>query len=73
MMIIDESTIIPPNKDDKKSFIEDAFETDNIAEKSPNGIADNHPDWIVNKEIVPKKPRPLCVRRMVKNLETYLK
>ncbi len=72
MMIIDETTIIQPSKDDKKSYIEDAFETDNIAEKSQNGIADNHPDWIVNKEIG-QKSLDLYVSRMVENLETYLK
>ena len=72
MMIIDESTVTLPSTDDKKSFIEDAFESDNIAEKSPNGIADNHPDWIVNKEIG-QKSLDLYVGRMVKNLGTYLK
>lgn len=72
MMIINETTVIPPSKNDKKSFVEDAFETDNIAEKSPDGIADNHPDWIVSKAIG-QKSLDLYVRRMVKNLETYLK
>lgn len=72
MMIIDETTIIPPSTDDKKSFIEDAFATDNIAEKSPNGIADNNPKWIVNKEIG-QKSLDLYVGRMVQNLKTYLK
>ena len=72
MMVIDESTVVPPSQKDKKSFIDDAFETDNIAEKSPYGIADNHPDWVVNKE-VGQKCLDLYVGRMVKNLKSYLK
>jgi creatinine amidohydrolase/Fe(II)-dependent formamide hydrolase-like protein len=71
MMVIDEATVKLPKKDDKKFFIQDAFETDNIAEKSSNGIADNHPEWVVNKEIG-QKSLDLYVARMLKNLETYL-
>lgn len=71
MMVIDESTIIFPTDKDKKSFVEDAFGTDNIAEKSPNGIADNHPEWVVNKE-VGQKSLDLYVGRMVRNLKKYL-
>lgn len=71
MMVIDESTIIFPTDKDKKSFVEDAFGTDNIAEKSPNGIADNHPEWVVNKE-VGQKSLDLYIGRMVQNLKKYL-
>ena len=71
MMIIDESTILLPTDKDKKYFIEDAFGTDNIAEKSLNGIADNHPKWVVNKEFG-QKSLDLYVRRMAQNLKKYL-
>jgi hypothetical protein len=72
MMIIDASTTTAPSKNDKKSFIEDPFETDNIAERSANGIADNHPDWIVNKE-VGQKSLDLYTERMIHNLREYVK
>jgi len=71
MLIIDESIVHIPSKDDKKFFITDAFETDNIIEKSPSGIADNHPNWIVSKEIG-KKSLDIYVERMVQNLKKYL-
>ena len=71
MMFIDESTIMLPTDKDRKSFIEDAFGTDNIAEKSPNGIADNHPKWVVNKK-VGQKSLDLYAGRMVSNLKKYL-
>lgn len=71
MMIIDESLILVPTEKDAKSFIEDPFGTDNIAEKSPNGIADNHPNWIVNKEIG-QKSLDIYIHRMVRNLQKYL-
>jgi len=66
MMVIDGSTVLLPTDKDK-----DAFGTDNIAEKSMNGIADNHPKWIVNKE-VGQKSLDLYVGRMVQNLKKYL-
>lgn len=71
ILVIDETTTILPRKNDKKSFIEDAFETDNIVEKSPNGIADNHPEWIVNKKIG-QKSLDLYAGRMIRNLKNYL-
>jgi creatinine amidohydrolase len=72
MMVIDESTVVQPHTNDKKTFIENAFATDNLFEKSPNGIADNHPNWIINKEIG-QKSLDLYTGRMIKNLKTYLK
>lgn len=72
MLVIDESTVTLPNKDDAKFVVDDAFKTDNIAEICPNGVADNHPDWIVNKEIG-QKVLDIYAGRMVKILETYLK
>jgi len=71
MMVIDESTVVQPGKNDKKYFIEDAFKTDNIIEKSPNGIADNHPEWIINK-VIGQKSLDLYAGRMIQNLENYL-
>ena len=70
MLIIDESTVVMPTENDKKNFVENAFGTDHIAEKSSNGIADNHPKWVVNKEIG-KKTLDIYVERMVQNLGKY--
>lgn len=71
MLIIDKSTIMLPTDKDKKIVLEDVFGTDNIAEKSPNGVADNHPKWIVNKKIG-QKSLDLYATRMVQNLKKYL-
>jgi len=46
--------------------------TDNMIEICPNGIADNHPDWVVNKEIG-QKSLDIYTGRMIKNLEIYLR
>lgn len=72
MMVIDESTIIMPTIDDKKYVVDDAFKTDDMIEICPNGIADNHPDWIVNKEIG-QKILDIYTERIIKNVEIYLK
>lgn len=71
MVVIDKSTIRVPTNKDKKIFIKDAFATDNIAEKSPDGIADNHPKWIVNKKIG-QKILNIYKERMVENIKEYL-
>lgn len=72
MLIIDESTVVLPTEKDKKIKIEDPFGTDNIAEKSPNGIADNHPKWRVSKEIG-QKSLDIYSQRWIQNLKEYLK
>lgn len=71
MLVIDESTVTMPTENDKKDFIKDHFGTDNIAEKSLSGIADNHPKWVVNKEIG-QKSLDLWVGRMVQNVRSHL-
>lgn len=71
MLVIDESTVITPQNDDKKTFIENPFESDNLAEKSSNGVADNHPNWVVNKQIG-QKSLNLYVERMVHNIKKHL-
>ncbi len=71
MLIIDPDTVKLPSKTDKKTIIQNPFETDNIADKSKNGIADNHPEWITNKEIG-QKTLDIYTKRMITNLHKYL-
>lgn len=71
MLIIDESTVVLPTKKDKKVFIDNPFETDNIFEKSSNGIADNHPDWVVNKD-VGQKSLDIYTKRIISNIKNNL-
>ena len=72
MLVINKNTVRLPSKKDKKTFIADPFGTDNIAEKSKNGVADNHPNWVVNKKIG-KESLEIYFNQMVKNIKKYLK
>lgn len=68
MLIIDEKLVKVPSKDYPKTKVENPFETDNLFEKCPNGIADNHPDWITNKDIG-KKILDIYEKRIIKNIK----
>lgn len=72
MLVIDESLVQLPSKEYPKTHIEDHFETDNLIEKSPNGIADNHPEWIVNKKIG-QDILDVYTKRIIENVKKYLK
>lgn len=71
MLIIDKSIVNLPPKDYKKNFIEDPFGTDNLAEKSPDGIADNHPNWIINED-VGQKSLAFYLETMIKDIKQHL-
>ena len=50
LLAIDESIVsVPPNGYPKKQ-IENPFSTNRIKDFSEDGIADNHPSWVVSKE-----------------------
>ena len=72
MLVIDESLVQLPSKEYPKTYIEDHFETDNLIEKSPNGIADNHPEWIISKEIG-QDILDVYTKRIIENVKKYLK
>jgi len=72
MLVIDKKLVKSPSKDYPKSIVENPFETDNLIEKCPNGIADNHPQWIID-ETIGKKILDIYVARMIKNLKTHPK
>jgi hypothetical protein len=68
MLAIDPTTVTLPIQSDPKTFIENPFETDNLADKSPNGIADNHPKWITTPTIG-KQILDIYTKRVLKNLK----
>ena len=70
MLVIDEKLVKLPPKNYPKTKVEDPFETDNLVEKCPNGIADNHPKWITNKDIG-KRILDIYVKRMIENLKLH--
>lgn len=72
MLVINKNLVKLPPKDYQKFQVENHFGTDNLIEKSPNGIADNHPERIVNHEIG-KEILNIYVKRMIENLKIYLK
>ena len=70
MLFIDKDLVEIPPSDFPKSQMSDPWKTDNLVEKCPNGIADNHPKWVTN----PKRGKAILdiyAQRMVKNLKSY--
>jgi creatinine amidohydrolase len=51
MLVIDSGLVRIPTDNSEKTQIDNPFGTGNLAEKSKNGFADNHPEWIVNEKI----------------------
>lgn len=68
MLVIDEKLVKLPTANNQKYRVEDPFETDNLIEKCPNGIVDNHPEWLTNKDIG-KRILDIYTIRMIKNLK----
>ena len=70
MLVINERLVKLPSADYPKSRVENPFETDNLIETCQNGIADNNPEWLTNKDIG-RKILDIYVARMIKNLKNY--
>jgi len=51
MLVINPDLVKLPTDNNDKKQIDKPFETGNLADKCKNGIADNHPKWMVSKEI----------------------
>lgn len=68
MLVIDKKLVKIPPKNYPKTKVKNPFETDNIIEKSPNGIADNHPQWVINKSMG-KRILDIYISRMIKNIK----
>ena len=71
MLVINKKLVKIPPKEYPKFQIENHFETDNLIEKSQNGIADNHPEWKINKQIG-QKILDIYVQRISKNIKEYI-
>ena len=71
MLVINENLVEIPLKDYPKTKVDNPFETDNLIENCPNGIADNHPEWLINKDIG-KRILGIYVARMIENLKKYI-
>ncbi len=63
----EELTMLPPN-DYPKRKIKNAWDTDRLVDVSRDGIVDNHPKWIITKEI-----GEACIDMAAKELATHLK
>lgn len=72
MLVINKKLVKLPPDNYPKNQIENPFETDNLIEKSPDGIADNHPKWNVSMKIG-KKILDTYAKRMIQNLKEILK
>jgi len=51
MLSINNEIVLEPTADYPKKKIEDPFKTNRLADFSEDGIADNHPEWKVSKEL----------------------
>lgn len=71
MLVIDEKLVDIPSPDYSKNEIIDPWSTGKLADKSADGIADNHPKWIVDRRIG-EKILDIYTRRAIFNLEKYL-
>ncbi len=65
-----ELVIVPP-KDYPKQVVENPFKGDDLKAKCPNGIADNHPEWVVSAELG-VKINQLYLQRAKKSLKQIL-
>ena len=50
MLDVDESITTVPGPSHPKTVIEQPFKTNRLADFSKDGIADNHPKWVIDKE-----------------------
>lgn len=71
MMAINPALVKVPTAKDEKVVIDDAFSTDNLAEKSSDGVVDSHPDWVVDA-MIGEKILGIFSHRMRKYLQEYL-
>jgi creatinine amidohydrolase len=51
ILAIDRTLVTKPQLDSPKKKINNPFETGNLGDKSDTGIADNHPNWVVDEAL----------------------
>jgi len=63
--------VITPPSDYPKEVVSDPFKEDDLKSKCPNGIADNHPKWVLGSELG-QKFNQLYLERAKKHLRQIL-
>jgi len=71
MLAINKKLVKIPFLKYSKKQIENPWETDNLIDKSPDGIVDNHPKWIISLNIG-KKILDIYTKRVIDNLRKCL-
>lgn len=71
ILAIDKTLVKLPPQDYPKSQVDNPWETDNLIDKCPNGIADNNPQWNVSSNDG-KRILSIYVNRMIENLKNHL-
>lgn len=71
MLVINEKLVKLPSKDYPKIQADHYFDTDNLIEKSSDGIADNHPTWNVSG-VVGQEILNVYIKRLIESLKNKL-
>ncbi|MEI6773636.1 MAG: hypothetical protein WCL18_02155 [bacterium] len=71
MLVINKRLVQLPPKSYPKFQVENHFGTDNLIDKSQNGIADNHPKWTISKKIG-QDILDIYVKRIIENIKKHL-
>ena len=71
LLAIDEKLVVRPKDDYRKVKIDEPFSEDDLSLKSKDGIADNHPEWKIDKEIG-QKILDIYFERMVLNYKNII-
>lgn len=72
MLFIDRKLVNVPPNDYLKPRVSDPWQTDNLHDRSKNGVVDNHPKWIVNEKIG-EEVLNIYVKRVIVNLNEFLR
>lgn len=51
MLVCEPSLVVIPSKEYPKTKIENAWDTERLVDASKDGIVDNHPAWVMSKEL----------------------
>jgi creatinine amidohydrolase len=72
MLIVNKKLVRIPKRSYPKQKIDGPFDSDDLYEKSKDGIADNHPKWVVSNDIG-QKVLKIYENRIIKNLSERMK
>lgn len=71
MLVIKEGEVQIPEQSYPKRIIAEPFGTDNVRDKSEDGIVDNHPTWMISKEIG-QKILDVYVQSVLRQMNMYM-